>query len=95
MRKVWAGTSISNLAQNTMKTTYESMSSAPKNRSILVRLRDGSEIMVRWDKRSGPPRNSYLGTREPGMVEGWCSRENEKTTLSAADLTGWREAQEE
>lgn len=95
MRKVRAGTSISHLAENSMKTNYDPMSTAPKNRSIVVRLRDGREIMVRWDKRSGPPRNSYLGTREPGMVEGWCSRENEKTTLSVEDLTGWREAQEE
>lgn len=78
-----------------MKTTYEPMNSAPKNRSIVARLRDGREIMVCWDKRSRPPRNSYLGTREPGMVEGWCSRENEKTTLFASDLTDWREVHEE
>lgn len=78
-----------------MKITYEPMSTAPRNRSIVTRLRDGREIMVRWDKRSGPPRNSYLGTRELGMIEGWCSRDNEKTTLLTKDLVGWREAQEE
>jgi len=78
-----------------MKISYEPMSTAPKNRSIVARLRDGREIMVRWDKRSGPPKNSYLGTSEPGMIEGWCSRENERTALFASDLTGWREAYEE
>lgn len=75
--------------------TYQPINTAPKNRSIYAKLRDGREIIVKWDKRSGPPRNSYLGTQEPGMVEGWCSRENEKTILLPSEIVGWREVDEE
>lgn len=70
------------------------MRDAPENRSIIAKHVNDTEVMVKWDKRSGPPRNSYLGTKEPGMVEGWRSRENEKTILFQSDLTGWREADE-
>lgn len=70
---------------------YSPTSEAPKNRTIVAKHRDGRELRVKWDKRSGPPGNSYLGNREPGMVDGWCSRENERTTLFPSDLVGWRE----
>lgn len=43
--------------------------------------------------RSGLPRNSYLGTRDPGMVEGWCERDG-VYVLGASDLKGWREIDE-
>jgi hypothetical protein len=74
---------------------YHPMDDAPRNRTIVAKMRDGRELPVKWDKRSGSTRNSYLGTREPGMIEGWCSRENERTVLFPSDLVGWREAEEE
>jgi len=70
------------------------MEDAPKNRTIIARMRDGREMRVSWDKRSGPPKNSYLGTTEPGMVEGWCSRENERSAIPAQELVGYREIEE-
>ncbi len=70
--------------------TYRPMNIAPKNRTIVAKTRDGRELMVKWDKRSDLPRNSYLGTREPGMLEGWCTRDNEKT-LFPSNLVAWRE----
>jgi hypothetical protein len=70
---------------------YQPMQSAPRNRTIAARHRDGYELRVKWDKRSGPTHNSYYGNREPGMVDGWCTRENERTILYPSDLVGWRE----
>ena len=74
--------------------TYQPMGMAPKNRTIVAKHRDGYELHIKWDRRSGPTRNSYLGNREPGMLEGWCTRDNESSTLFASDLTGWREIEE-
>ncbi len=75
--------------------TWQPMEDAPKNRTIIARMRDGREMRVSWDKRSGPPKNSYLGTTEPGMVEGWCSREDERRIIPAPNLVRWREIAEE
>lgn len=74
-----------------MKPHYLPMETAPRNRTIKALHRDGRELRVKWDKRSGPPGASYLGNRDPGMVENWCTRENERTTLFPSDLVGWRE----
>jgi hypothetical protein len=93
LQQVWAGPSICDLAEDQMKIAYHPMSTAPKNRSVIAKTRDNREVMVKWEKRSGPPRNSYLGTREPGMVEGWCERES-AYPLGVSDLFGWREAEE-
>jgi hypothetical protein len=73
---------------------YSPMNEAPKSRSIIAKHRDGREIMVKWDKRSGPPRNSFSGNRDPGMVEGWCDRDS-VYVFFPSDLTGWRECDEE
>lgn len=88
-----AGATVSDMAEDKMKIAYKPMNTAPKNRSILAKTRDNREIMVKWEKRSDPPRNSYLGTRESGMTEGWCERES-VYPLGASDLVGWREAEE-
>ncbi|HRF08475.1 MAG TPA: hypothetical protein PL193_07515 [Xanthobacteraceae bacterium] len=70
---------------------YQPMTTAPKNRTIMAKHRDGHELRVSWDKRSGPSGKSFYGNLEPSMVEGWCTRENERAVLFASDLTGWRE----
>lgn len=71
---------------------YNPMSAAPRSgRTIIAKHRDGYELRVKWDKRSAPPRNSFLGNCEPGMVEGWCTREDERSVLFQSDLVGWRE----
>jgi hypothetical protein len=67
------------------------MSDAPRNRTIIARHRDGYELRVKWDKRSAPPANSFWGGGNPKMIEGWCSRENERSVLFLSDLVGWRE----
>jgi hypothetical protein len=70
---------------------YQPMQSAPRNRTIAARHRDGYELRVKWDKRSGPAAKSFWGGRDPQMVEGWCTRENETAVLFSSDLVGWRE----
>ena len=73
---------------------YQPMETAPRNRTIIAKHIDRDEIRVEWSKRSGPPRNSYSGNREPGMVDGWCEREG-VYVIPAHELKGWRECDEE
>ena len=70
------------------------MKSAPRNRTIVARHVDRGEIRVEWSKRSGPPRNSYSGNRDPGMVDEWAGRED-VYIISEHELKGWRECEEE
>jgi len=70
------------------------LADAPRNRTIAARHRDGYELRVKWDKRSGPTHDSYMGNREPSMLEGWCTREDERRIIPARDLIGWREIED-
>lgn len=75
--------------------TYPPMETAPRDgRTIVGKHRDGYELRVKWDKRSAPASRSFLGGRDPEMVWGWCTRENERAVLFKSDLVGWREIED-
>jgi hypothetical protein len=74
--------------------TYRSMQDAPENRSIILGLRDGREVMVKWDMRTGEPPMSFWGGDGLKKLWGWCERDS-KAPIFPSDIIGWRECDEE
>jgi len=72
---------------------YFPMKDAPQNRTILVLHRDGRELSVKWDMRSGEAPMSFWGGGGRPKLFGFCERDS-KAPFFPSDLIGWREVEE-